>query len=471
MYKRNIYIIKLFIITISLLLFSCSESKENNDWEIVNRILENISEPVFQNKDFLLTDYAGHDLLERNFKEYLEKAIFDCSKNGGGRVVIPKGKYFSKGPIVLLSNVNLHFEDSTQVLFSTDPNDYLPVVFTRWEGVECYNYSPLIYAYDQSNIAITGNVIFNGQADSTNWWPWKGKENYSWKVGMPSQQDSTGRPLLMKMNEKQVEVEKRVFGDNKYLRPNFIQFYKCRNVMIDGATVINSPMWLIHPVLSENVIIRNVKAISFGPNNDGCNPESCKNVLIEDCVFNNGDDCIAIKSGRNEDGRRINVPSENIIIRNCKMKDGHGGVVIGSEISGGCRYVFTENCEMDSPNLERALRIKTNSFRGGVVENIYMRNVQVGEVSNAVVHINMLYEPEEGIVGNYLPIVRNIFVEKIRSQKSKYALELIGLDNSTIENINVIDSEFNGAKMKNSINNVKDLKLTNVKINGENISE
>ncbi len=471
MRKSEIYFVKLFIIPITVLLFSCSDYNKNNDWELVDEIIENIHVPIFQDKVFLITDYAEQNELEKNIRRYLEQAILDCSKSGGGRVIIPRGKYLSKGPIHLLSNINLHFEDSTEILFSTNPNDYLPVVFTRWEGVECFNYSPLIYAYNQSNIAITGKVILNGQADSSNWWPWKGKENYGWKEGMPSQQDSSGRPLLMKMNQNQIAVEKRIFGEKKYLRSNFIQFYKCKNVLVDGATVINSPMWLIHPVLSENVIIRNVRAFSFGPNNDGCNPESCKNVLIENCVFNNGDDCIAIKSGRNADGRRINIPSENIIIRNCKMKDGHGGVVIGSEISGGCRYVFVENCEMDSPDLDRALRIKTNSFRGGTVENIYVRNVQIGEVSNAVVHVNMLYEPEEGNGGNFLPIVRNIYVEKISSKKSNYALELIGLEKSPIENINIFDSEFNGVKSENSIINVKNLRLTNVMVNGKTVVE
>jgi rhamnogalacturonyl hydrolase YesR/polygalacturonase len=454
---------------IFILLLGCSSQNVYDEWQTAEEILNSITVPTFPNKEFLITNYAASKELEKNIQGKLNIAIEECSKNGGGKVIVPKGKYYSKGPIKLLSNVNLHFEDGTEILFSTVPQDYLPVVFTRWEGVECYNYSSLIYAYGEKNIAVTGKVILNGQADSTNWWPWKKKPEYGWKEGMPSQLDPGGRPLLFKMNIDGVDVEKRIFGDGGYLRPNFIQFYNCTNVLIDGAEIINSPMWLIHPVICENVTIKNIKAISYGPNNDGIDPESCKNVLIENCVFDTGDDCIAIKSGRNEDGRRINVPSENIIVRNCNMKDGHGGVVIGSEISGGCKNVFVENCEMNSPNLERALRIKSNTYRGGLVENVFMRDVKIGEVSSAVINVNLLYEPEEGSSGRYLPKVKNIYVKNIQSKKSNYALELIGLENSHIENIQIENSKFDGVKKENYLRYVDGLSFKDVEINGKKI--
>ncbi len=230
-------------------------------------------------------------------------------------------------------------------------------------------------------------------------------------------------------------------------------------------------MWVIHPVLCENVTIRNVKSISHGPNSDGCDPESSRNVLIEDCYFDNGDDCIAIKSGRNFDGRRIAVPSENIIIRNCVMKDGHGGVVIGSEVSGGCRNVFAENCKMDSPNLDRMLRIKSNTLRGGFVENIFVRNIEVGTVDNAIFLIELLYEMKPNEVGKFPPKVRNIHVENVKSQKSEYALQLIGIDNSPIDEIYISDCEFNNVEKGNFIQNVKSITLNNVKVNGELIKE
>ena len=199
-------------------------------------------------------------------------------------------------------------------------------------------------------------------------------------------------------------------------------------------------MWFLHPVLSQNITVRGVTIVGKGPNNDGLDPESCKNILIEDCVFDTGDDCIAIKSGRNGDGRRLNISSENIIVKNCTMKDGHGGVVIGSEITGGCKNVFIENCKMDSPNLDRAIRIKTNNIRGGVVENIYARNVKIGEVKEAILKINLKYEPDEIGERNFNPIVRNIFLENIKSNKSKYAFYLDGLEESIIKNIFITNS-------------------------------
>lgn len=440
-----------------------------NEWLQAENILKNIIPPQFKPIVYNLLDYGKESEIKTDIKNALLKAINECNKNGGGKVVIPKGEYYCGGPIILKSNVNLYLEDSVIIKFSTNPDDYLPVVFTRWEGVECYNYSPLIYAYDEVNIAITGNGIFDGQASSLNWWKWNGNKNYGWKEGMPSQRDSSSRPKLMKMNNDGIPVEKRIFGKGYYLRPNFLQFINCKNILLDGVTFINSPMWIIHLLLSENIIIRNVKTISDGPNTDGCDPESCRNVLIENCYFDNGDDCIAIKSGRNLDGRRINVPSENIIIRKCIMKDGHGGVSIGSEISGGAKNIFIEDCKMDSPNLDRALRIKSNSYRGGIVENVFMKNVEVGEVSNAVIHLNMKYDPTEGNNGKYLPIFRNIKVENVESKKSEYALEFIGLEESPICSVQIINCNFDGVKKGNSLQNVKELKLIDVKVNGKKI--
>jgi len=209
-----------------------------------------------------------------------------------------------------------------------------------------------------------------------------------------------------------------VFGDGSKLRPNFVQPYRCENVLIEGVTIVNSPMWEIHPVLCRNVTVRHVVINSHGPNNDGCDPESCRDVLIEACTFDTGDDCIALKSGRNEDGRRVNVPIEDVVVRGCIMKDGHGGVVIGSEASGGARHIYAERCWMNSPNLDRALRIKTNSVRGGYVEHVYMRDCVVGEVAEAVATVNLFYE--EGDKGTFPPPVRDIELRNVTSRKSQY---------------------------------------------------
>jgi polygalacturonase len=229
-------------------------------------------------------------------------------------------------------------------------------------------------------------------------------------------------------------------------------------------------MWFLHPVLSENITVRGVTVVGKGPNNDGLDPESCKNVLIENCVFDTGDDCIAIKSGRNGDGRRINKPSENIIVRNCQMIDGHGGVVVGSEISGGCNNVFVENCKMDSPNLDRAIRIKTNTIRGGVVENIFVRNIKIGEVKEAILKINLKYEPKEIGERNFPPIVRNVFLDGLESKKSKYAFYLDGLEQSKIKNIFITNSNLNGVEKNSIIDNVENFNTDKLFINGDPFS-
>ena len=224
-------------------------------------------------------------------------------------------------------------------------------------------------------------------------------------------------------------------------------------------------MWCLHPTLCENVTIPGVRVVSHGPNNDGCNPESCRDVLIEDCYFDTGDDCIAIKSGRNAEGRRLAVPSENIIIRRCHMRDGHGGVVIGSEMSGGVRNVFAEDCEMDSPNLDRALRFKTNSVRGGTVENVFMRNVTVGEVADALFRVNFYYE--EGDEGNFPPVVRNIEMRNVTSRKAQRALYVVGYPNAPVMDVRIIDCTFDNVAEPSEVRNVQGLQLINVYVNGQ----
>jgi unsaturated rhamnogalacturonyl hydrolase len=246
------------------------------------------------------------------------------------------------------------------------------------------------------------------------------------------------------------------------LRNSFIQPYRSKNILIEGVRIINSPMWEIHPVLSANVTVRGVTIDTHGPNNDGCDPESSRDVLIEDCVFDTGDDCIAIKSGRDADGRRVNVPSENIIVRNCTMKDGHGGVVIGSEISGGCRNVFVENCRMDSPNLDRALRFKSNARRGGVIENVYMRDVTIGRVSVAVLTIDFLYDT--GAKGSYRPVLRNVSLERVHSASSPRVMWVVGFPGVTIENVRFKDCIFRGVETAEVMNHAGSVSFTNVTI-------
>ncbi|HEU4870063.1 MAG TPA: glycoside hydrolase family 28 protein, partial [Pyrinomonadaceae bacterium] len=341
------------------------------------------------------------------------------------------------------------------IKFSQNPKDYLPVVFSRWEGVELFNYSPFIYAFGQQNIAITGKGTLDGQSNNEHWWPWK-------------TQGRSDRNTLFEMAEKGVSLKDRIFGDGHYLRPQFIQPYRCQNVLIEGVTIKNSPMWEIHPVLCRNVIVRNVEISTHGPNNDGCDPESCTDVLIKDCYFDTGDDCIAIKSGRNADGRRLNAPTENIIVQGCQMKDGHGGITVGSEISGGVRNLFAENCKLDSQNLDHALRVKNNAMRGGLLEHLHFRNLEVGRVAHAVITIDFNYE--EGAKGSFTPVVRDYTVDGLRSTKSKHALDVQGLTSAPVIDLRLTNCTFDNVSEGNIVKNVKNATLDNVKINGRFIN-
>lgn len=257
-------------------------------------------------------------------------------------------------------------------------------------------------------------------------------------------------------------ASERVYGPGHFLRPSFIEPYRCSRVLIEGVTIRNAPFWVTHPTLCSNVTVRGIKVISHGPNNDGCDPESCRGVLIEDCLFDTGDDCIALKSGRNADGRRLSTPVEDVVIRNCEMKDGHGGITIGSEISGGARNVFAEKCKLDSLHLERALRFKTNTLRGGIIENVHVRDIEIGNVKLAPIEIDLRYEP--GDSGSFVPEVRNVTVERMRSARSRHGLYIRGLEQAPLRNIVVRDSVFRGVEAGHVIEGTVELTMTNVTV-------
>jgi polygalacturonase len=425
-------------------------------WTTASAILARIKTPVFPSRDIDLTAHGARPDGATDCTAAFRAAIEACRNAGGGRVVVPKGRFLT-GAIRLRSDVNLHVSEGATIAFDPDPSKYLPLVLTRFEGTELMNYSPFIYALDERNVAVTGKGTLDGQADQQHWW--------SWRTG---QTDARNR--LIQMAVDGVPPEKRLFGDGPArLRVNFIQPYRCTNVLIEDVTIVNSPMWEVNPVLCVNVTVRGVNIRSHGPNNDGCDPESCRDVLIEKCTFDTGDDCIALKSGRNDDGRRLHTPIENVIIRDCDMKDGHGGVVIGSEISGGARNIFAEKCRMDSPRLDRVLRFKNNAARGGVIERVAMRDITVGEVAEAIVAADFYYE--EGKNGAYKPVVRDVDVRNVTSRKSKYAFMLRGFEDSPVTNIRVTDCTFDGVQSPDVLEGVKDLVLKNVTVNGRRRDE
>ncbi len=442
--------------------------------ETMLKIEKSIKEPQFKSTTYNILDFGaiadGKTLNSESFK----KAINECSKNGGGKVVVPAGKFLT-GPIHLDNNVNLHLEEGAEILFSTNPNDF-PIVHTTFEGMELMNYSPLIYAKGKKNIAITGKGILNGQGSNENWWPWKGStsegHSYGYVKGQPNQQDKENLPTLMEMSEKNVAIEKRIFGNGHYLRPNFIEPFECENVLIKDVKIINAPFWIIHPFKSNHVIVDGVQVVSHGPNNDGCDPEYSKNVLIKNALFNTGDDCIAIKAGRDAEGRRVAIVTENIIVRDCKMIDGHGGVVIGSEMSAGVRNVFAYNNYMDSPNLDRAIRLKTNTRRGGFVDGVYVKNIKVGQVKEAVLHITMNYSIYGNQTGEFIPTIKNILLQDIEVENGgKYAIFADGLEQSPIENITFKNVKIKNVKENFKLKNTKNIKLINTEIKGEKVTE
>lgn len=347
------------------------------------------------------------------------QAAVDACAAGGGVVVVPKGRWES-GPIHLYSNIHLQLEDGAVICFSSRPEDYLPVVFTRWEGMECYNYSPLIYARDCENISITGGgtLLGNGEA----WWHWK-----------KLQQEAADR--LCYAQSDGIPVEQRVFGTvEAALRPSFIQTICCKNVLFQGFTIKDGPQWTIHPVYCEDVTVRDVTVSTHGPNTDGLNPDSCRGVLIERCTFDTGDDCIAVNSGMNEDGWRVNRPCENIEIRDCVMSGGHGAVVIGSAVSGGVRNVYAHHCRIRGTM--QGIRIKSMRGRGGYVEDVTFSHMEMENVTDQAIQINMFYEFSTVTPRSEVPSsCRNISIRDIQGSSAGTGIQIRGLPECRLKDI------------------------------------
>ena len=466
---------RLFQVLMLCLLMPMVVLAQSWDANLYKQIEQSIRVPQFADKTYLITKYgAKTDATAAKNQKAIQKAIDLCSKKGGGKVIVPAGYKFLTGAIQLKSGVNLEVQEGAVLEFAFEPELY-PIVETSWEGLECFNLSPCVYAFKAKDIAITGKGTIDGGGSNDTWWPWCGSGRFGAKEGGIAQNKGARARLLKNgedgipmYNEKGERTPERVFGPQDGLRPQLVNFNKCEGILMEDVTLLRSPFWVIHPLHSTDITVRRVKMINDGPNGDGCDPECCDRVLIEDCFFNTGDDCIAIKSGRNRDGRERNMPSQNIIIRNCEMKNGHGGVVIGSEISGGCKNVFAHDCVMDSPELERVLRIKTNSCRGGIIENINMKDVKVGVCKESVLKINLDYEHNEICCrGNY-PTVRNVYMENVTSEKSKYGVQIIGLDEDIyVYDILVKNCKFNGVAAGNfSSGKTRNVKFDNLFING-----
>ncbi|MGJ1446295.1 glycoside hydrolase family 28 protein [Sphingobacterium spiritivorum] len=390
-----------------------------------------IKSPDFNRaKKFLITDFGALSGDKQKNSEAIVKAISKANELGGGIVVIPSGEWIT-GKVHLKSNVNLHLEKGAVLLFSDDPADYLPAVHSTWEGMECYNYSPLVYAYKCENVAITGEGELKAKMEV-------------WRQWFPrSKAHMESLKKLYTDAFDYVPVEQRVMvNDTAHLRPQFIQFNRCENVLIQGVTVTNSPFWTIHPYLCKNVVLRDLKVYAHGNNNDGVDPEMSENVLIEKCVFDQGDDAIAIKSGRNPEGWRLKTPSKNIVIRNCTVKNGHQLVAIGSELSGGIENVFIENCKVvDGARLAHLLFIKTNERMGGYVKNVYMNNVISGKIDLGILGIetDIFYQWKDLVptVIKKLTPIQGVYLDNVNATDVKFVSRILGQKELPVKNINL----------------------------------
>lgn len=418
--------------------------------------MPNLQRPNIPARQFDIRDFGAQEGGVVKNTKAIQMTIDAAAKAGGGRVVIPEGRWLT-GAIHLDNNIELNLSKGAELLFSQDAADYLPVVFSRHEDIECYKYSSFIRAEREKNIAITGQGILNGQGKP--WWALKtsGKNMDS---------------VLIEMASKDVPVKARLFdgSDGKQLRPAFFQPMNCTNILVEGVTFLYGAFWTITPTYCENVIIRKVHIVTEGdyghtPNGDGVDPSSCKNVLVEDCEFDTGDDCIAIKAGRDKDGLRVGRGTENVVIRNCRGFRGHGGVVVGSETSGGIRNVYAVNCQFNGT--DRIVRIKTARGRGGVLENMWFKDLTGEGILNEAIHVNMLYTgvrlPAQPVTQS-TPSIRGIHFENITCSSGKsYAVEMLGLPEMPIENVSLDGIDLTTLKGVN-LSDVKGIRIRNCRV-------
>ena len=425
-------------LSVSLFLTSCNKQVTPLKTETVKVEapfeMPEITIPDFSECEKLsIVDFGAITGDKEKTSDALTAAIAKASEMGGATVVVPAGEWLTK-TIHLKSNVNLHLEKDAVLLFSENPEDYLPAVHTTWEGMECYNYSPLVYAYECKNVAISGEGELKAKLDV--WQKWYKRP----------QGHMNSIKWLYNMASKDVPVEERqMVNDTANLRPQFIQFNRCENVLLEGVKVSRSPFWTIHPYMCKDVVIRNISVWAHGHNNDGIDPEMTQNMLIENCTFDQGDDAIAVKAGRNQDAWRLNTPTKNLVIRNCTIKKGHQLLAIGSELSGGIENVFMDNCTLsDKAWPFHIVFIKTNERRGGYVKNIYVSNIAANKTRYGILGIetDVLYQ-WRNLVPTYerrLTPISNINLENISAKETGFISRILGqeelpVDGVTLKNV------------------------------------
>ncbi len=424
----------------------------SGDWAKAEEILGRIVPPTFPARDFPVTDFGAVGDDTTDCRAAFAAAIAACTGAGGGRVVVPPGKFFCDGPIHLASRVNLHVGEGATIRFGAEPAKYLPVVLTRFEGTMLYGHSPRIYVRGATNVAITGRGMIDGNARET-------------LALMKDSKERGGSGTLRKMGAEGVPVEQRVFGQGKWLRPSMVQPLECTNVLIEDVTLRDATFWVVHPVLCRNVTVRGITVDSMNGNNDGCDPDSCVDVLIENCTFRTGDDSIAIKSGRDQDGWRVGRPTENVVIRKVTMGSRHSGLCIGSEMSGGVRNVFMEDCTADA--VSSALYFKGNVDRGGFVEHVRARRIAVKQVRDGLVRFDTTYRAQDIRGGTTAPKFWDFVIEDVTCVEARsFGLSIEGLPGAPIRDVTLRRVEVKRAAKPTRITETENVRLENVTING-----
>lgn len=421
-------------------------------WVRAAEVAARIHDPVIPRRDYNVTDYGAVGDGRTDALPAITAAIDAANRDGGGRVLLPPGTWFSDGPVHLKSNVDLHVSKGATLLFTDDTDAYLPQVFTRFEGTELYNYSPLIYAHDVTNVAITGKGTIDGNAEH-GFAPWADLQG-------PAQS------RLREMGATGVPVDQRVFGKGDYLRPNMIQLVNATNVLLENYTAVDSPMWVNHVLYSTNVTVRGVHVDSHRLNNDGIDVDSSNDVLIEGCVFDTGDDSVAVKSGRDQDGWRVGRPSTDVIVRDNQMS-GQNALAVGSEMSGGVRDIFME--DNDLVDVASAIYFKSNPDRGGYIEDVWVRDIRVGDADELL----RFQTDYHGWRGEQHPVTyRNFYLQDITAKRVNVGIDATGHDlGPPITNVRVRDMKVDEAKTPLILRNVEGLVLEDVWMNGEQLPE
>ena len=406
----------------------------------VAAIVRSIRIPTFPSRSVRVS--LPLDAKNVDAREIIQREVDALNRVGGGRVIVSPGSWYIAGPLRLTSNIELHLEAGATLLFSDDPDHYLPPVLTRWEGTEVFGYSPFIYAYHAHNVAITGHGTISGNRSSkTSKWGWK---------------DARQQRELRTSGRDGEPVYDRVYGERGMLHPSLIQFFGCSSVLVEGISTVDALFWGLHLVYSNDVTVRGITVDSPQSNNDGIDIDSSYRVLVESCTFRTGDDSIAIKSGRDRDGRSIGKPSEEIVVRDCVMHEvKSAAIALGSEMSGGIRKVFIDRCVMK--NVETVLDIKSNLDRGGVVENVRVRGLSV-ERSETVFEVTTVYHGFMG--GTHIPLIRDIHLEDVRVIYSERGVVIKGAAKSPVEDVSIDYLRVETCGVPTQIENAKGLSFT-----------